>query len=449
MATFLNPALFINQPIAGGTAGRILYAGTGPVLAHSPNLTFDGTNFSLGTTALSGSSTPPLMSLGGAYGTNTPGNPANIKLAVFQSSSDKYGFGISAGHLETQVPNGATMGWYINGTRYMYLQAGALEIDATVSIPCAGSSYASPKTFGMSGLSTGNAARWQFGDSLNCIQDGQGRQMQMVGYHGIELVGAHYQFSSWPFATDTGSCVHIPSTQAAYITLLIDGKASQTADLTRWRDSASTTLGRMTAGGTIKATAFETEGGSFAVDSSGILSCLTFSTQSLVEVGANTGGSNLSWLTINGDGADPYIRCNNAGGVTVMTVNGDGAIQLYDSANDQMLELTPGDQTMQVQTVGGGACDFLVTGSIYPMTSLALSSGVHVVGNSSSGSKIGTATSQKFSFWNATPIVQPTTAVTAATFVAGAGTAVNDASTFDGYTLKQVVKALRNIGLLA
>lgn len=47
------------------------------------------------------------------------------------------------------------------------------------------------------------------------------------------------------------------------------------------------------------------------------------------------------------------------------------------------------------------------------------------------------------------PVAQPTTAGAASTFVAGAGTAVNDASTFDGYTLKQVVKALRSLGLLA
>jgi hypothetical protein len=65
------------------------------------------------------------------------------------------------------------------------------------------------------------------------------------------------------------------------------------------------------------------------------------------------------------------------------------------------------------------------------------------------GTKIGTATSQKLSLWNATPIIQPTTSVAGATFTANAGTAVNDASTFDGYTIKQIVKALRNIGALA
>jgi hypothetical protein len=39
--------------------------------------------------------------------------------------------------------------------------------------------------------------------------------------------------------------------------------------------------------------------------------------------------------------------------------------------------------------------------------------------------------------------------VAAGTFVANAGTAINDASTFDGYTMRHVVRALRNAGLLA
>jgi len=46
-------------------------------------------------------------------------------------------------------------------------------------------------------------------------------------------------------------------------------------------------------------------------------------------------------------------------------------------------------------------------------------------------------------------LYQQSTSVGAATFAANTGTAVNDASTFDGYTLNQIVKALRNNGLLA
>jgi hypothetical protein len=65
------------------------------------------------------------------------------------------------------------------------------------------------------------------------------------------------------------------------------------------------------------------------------------------------------------------------------------------------------------------------------------------------GTKLGTATTQKIGFWNATPIVQPTTAVAASTFVANTSLIANDTATFDGYTIGQVVKALRNTGILA
>ena len=80
---------------------------------------------------------------------------------------------------------------------------------------------------------------------------------------------------------------------------------------------------------------------------------------------------------------------------------------------------------------------------------LTLDDNRQIVLGTTTGTKLGTTSSQKLGFWNATPIVQPTTSVASAAFVASAGTAVNDASTFDGYTIKQVVKALRNEGLLA
>ena len=50
--------------------------------------------------------------------------------------------------------------------------------------------------------------------------------------------------------------------------------------------------------------------------------------------------------------------------------------------------------------------------------------------------------------FGASPILRPTTSYAAAGFTANSGTAVNDASTFDGYTIKQVVKALRDLGAL-
>jgi hypothetical protein len=70
--------------------------------------------------------------------------------------------------------------------------------------------------------------------------------------------------------------------------------------------------------------------------------------------------------------------------------------------------------------------------------------------NATTGTKIGTATSQKLAFWNKTPIVQPTTAITGATFASpGAGTNVKTDDTFGGYTLQQIAAALINTGILA
>jgi hypothetical protein len=58
-------------------------------------------------------------------------------------------------------------------------------------------------------------------------------------------------------------------------------------------------------------------------------------------------------------------------------------------------------------------------------------------------------TLNKIGFWNATPIVQPTTAIASATLASIGGGSIGINDTFDGYTLRQVVKALRNSGLLA
>ncbi len=78
-----------------------------------------------------------------------------------------------------------------------------------------------------------------------------------------------------------------------------------------------------------------------------------------------------------------------------------------------------------------------------------IADGKNLVLGGTTGTKLGSANTEKLGVWGATPIVQPTTGVAAATFTANSGTAVNDASTFDGYTIGQIVKALRNMGALA
>ncbi len=90
-----------------------------------------------------------------------------------------------------------------------------------------------------------------------------------------------------------------------------------------------------------------------------------------------------------------------------------------------------------------------VNGTTRLQDNVTITDAKNIILATTTGTKIGTATSQKLGFWNAAPIVQPTTAVAAATRVGGGGTTVTDTDTFDGYTIAQVVKALRNTGILA
>lgn len=79
----------------------------------------------------------------------------------------------------------------------------------------------------------------------------------------------------------------------------------------------------------------------------------------------------------------------------------------------------------------------------------------NIVTDTTTGTKIGTATNQKLGFFNATPVTQPTAGGVTAGFTANSGTAMNSASTSTGgtgssaYTFGDIVKALKNIGAIA
>lgn len=61
------------------------------------------------------------------------------------------------------------------------------------------------------------------------------------------------------------------------------------------------------------------------------------------------------------------------------------------------------------------------------------------------GEGVGT---DKVGLFGATPVTRPTTGIAEAAFTANTGNAVNDNSTFGGYTIQQVVQALQDIGIL-
>lgn len=119
------------------------------------------------------------------------------------------------------------------------------------------------------------------------------------------------------------------------------------------------------------------------------------------------------------------------------------------------------DQSANIWNVGTGDIVFYTNGGTYATASeeiarfkhstkaLDFYDGRNISFQTTTGTKIATATSQKMGFWNTTPIIQPTTGIAAASFTANTSNIADDTATWDGYTIGQVVKALRNMGLLA
>jgi hypothetical protein len=111
--------------------------------------------------------------------------------------------------------------------------------------------------------------------------------------------------------------------------------------------------------------------------------------------------------------------------------------------------------TLAAETAGTGADDIPLnltaagTGAVKVNSNLEIADTKNIVLATTTGTKIGTATTQKLGFWDKTPVVQPTTGISGATFVADSGGSIHPTSTFDGYTIAQVVAALRQLGILA
>lgn len=152
----------------------------------------------------------------------------------------------------------------------------------------------------------------------------------------------------------------------------------------------------------------------------------------------------------------------STGGVTFNAVGSGAGFTFSDPVAAS--QLTSSALTAGRVTFAGAAgiltddADFTFSGDTLTVTKVAATTltgtqtyedAVNIAFNATTGTKIGTATSQKLGFWNAAPIAQPTTAGAAATFVANTSGIADDTATFDGYTLGQVVKALRTAGLLA
>lgn len=130
--------------------------------------------------------------------------------------------------------------------------------------------------------------------------------------------------------------------------------------------------------------------------------------------------------------ASPNISLDNGGASGKKHIRSNGtSLQVINSAYDTVI--------FSINDVGG-------VGIIGDMT---ITEAKNIVLGTTTGTKIGTGTTQKLALWNKTPNVQPTNAIAASAFVANTSLIANDTATFGGYTIGQITAALIRIGALA
>lgn len=83
--------------------------------------------------------------------------------------------------------------------------SGTAVFKSDVLISTDGSTLSSPRILGMSDLTGGEGARWQFGDPWNAIQNGFGQKFQLVSYHGMEIWGARGLTTTLSFTGGAGT----------------------------------------------------------------------------------------------------------------------------------------------------------------------------------------------------------------------------------------------------
>ena len=122
----------------------------------------------------------------------------------------------------------------------------------------------------------------------------------------------------------------------------------------------------------------------------------------------------------------------------------NGQLSIYETtANRDRFNISYGGQV----GIGSGAttaAQLVVQGA----GSTSATSTLQVI-NASSAKTIECKDNQSIGFFGAATVTQPTTGIAGAAIANGAGIQITDDATFDGYTIAQVVAALRQLGLLA
>ena len=162
----------------------------------------------------------------------------------------------------------------------------------------------------------------------------------------------------------------------------------------------------------------------------------------------NSGGGQLQVAGVNGWYFSSTVYLGN--NLSLSTLSGTSTVFLERDANDTLAQRRGTNaQTYRLyNTYANGGVDFERLSfnwdtNVFKITSEAGGTGTV------RGIQLGSAATEPVALFGATPVVQPTTAVGSATVAGGGGNAVNESTTFNGYTLAQVVQALQNLGILA
>lgn len=181
---------------------------------------------------------------------------------------------------------------------------------------------------------------------------------------------------------------------------------------------------------------------SFPVLSSSVAQTITSTSATALTVGAN-GATNPVFS----------VNANTASVATGLTIIGAAA-----ASGVAMTVISSGtNENLAINAKGSGTISLnaTATGTVTIGSSLTFADAKNVIFNATTGTKIGTATTQKLAFYNSTPIVQPAASTDTTTGAAGGTTTVFLNTTYTGgvgssaYTVGGILASLKNLGLLA
>jgi len=158
------------------------------------------------------------------------------------------------------------------------------------------------------------------------------------------------------------------------------------------------------------------------------------------------------------------VESSGAGGISIFTPDASSANFYFGGPGKNNGAIIRWEDTATRMTIGtnlaGAEIRFVTAAfatalSINSSGNLVFADAKNIIVNATTGTQIATAASQKLGVYGVTPVIQPAGTGETVGFVAGAGTAVLDDSTFTGnvgstaYNLNDTIKALKQFGLMA